>query len=105
MHRVRAHHGHRMLGIENPLDQPGSLFRITSHTARRLPRDRPTACQMLLESTPRWRYPSPAWRVCGGPQHRQIDSTHNQTLQKIMSQGRKPEGFMVPRYAHDARVG
>ena len=80
MHSVRAHREHSMLVIENPFDQLGSLFCITSRTARRLPRNRPTARQMLLESTPRWRYPSPAWRVCGCPEHRQIDSIHTRSF-------------------------
>jgi hypothetical protein len=52
MHSVPAHREHRMLVIENPFDQPGSLFCITSRTARRLPRNRPTTRQMLLESPP-----------------------------------------------------
>jgi hypothetical protein len=74
-----------MLVIENPLNQLCSLCRITSRTARRLPRDRPTTRQMLLESTSCGRYPSAPWRVCSCPQHRQIDSIHNPVLCKIVA--------------------
>jgi hypothetical protein len=71
VHNMRVHHEHSMRVIENPLNQLGSLFRMTNRTTRRLPHERPTARQVLLESTTGWRHPRPSWRVCGCLQHRQ----------------------------------